>query len=134
MIFENISIIELSSSYEDYLYFADSDKFINITDMHYYKEYFSFAEDWIKILGKREGTYPYVKFYNKNGDLQFEIDENSNENYKMIWYVDDFKNEKSTVKFIGQDNNCYSVLIDKNGNWLEEPQKTEKDTGKSFFN
>ena len=49
----------------------------------------------------------------------------SNENYKEVYSASDFKDGKSNIIFLGQNNKRYTVTVDKQGNWQNEPKEVD---------
>lgn len=73
-----------------------------------------------------------VHFVDENGNLALYLGRSiqgkeTNENYKAVLSASDFKNGKSDIIFLGQNNESYVVTIDKIGNWLTEPKEVDND-------
>lgn len=80
-------------------------------------------------LGHRPNT---IEYFDENGEALLKIDNNSNENYEHIQYVENFIDSKAVLTFEGKDENLYTVTIDKQGEWLDEPKMIQKSSAKSF--
>lgn len=135
IIFSNIDFSSSGSAYDykDFIYWVKTDTFTDVSDTYDDKNYFSISEDLLRIIYRNRSVSYRFEFYDMTGKLKLGIDEKSNENYKFVHYVDNFIDGKSTLWFVGQDKEFYSVTIDKNGNWLDEPKVADKNIGKSFY-
>ena len=87
------------------------------------------------LYGVYDGITSYnsrgVKFFDEEGELVLKLPSGKNTEedraYDIVLQATDFKDGKSTILFIGQDKNWYTVEINKNGEWLGEPIQIEKD-------
>ncbi|MBQ7671072.1 MAG: hypothetical protein IJS45_10200 [Clostridia bacterium] len=70
-----------------------------------------------------------IKYFDSDGNCVLDLD-NSNENYKEVTWASGFEDNEAVVYFTGTDNNTYRVTIDKEGNWLAEPD--QKKSGRRF--
>ncbi len=62
-----------------------------------------------------------VAYFDENGNCVIDL-ENDDKYYGSIRYAERFENGQATVTFGGKDQNLYTVVIDKTGNWITEPE------------
>lgn len=132
---------DLGSELTNYIFFCKTNKLVKIDKLilrSVESEPISISDGLIRIAAceeHREVTYykTYtIHYFDENGELVLKIDDNSNENYVHVQYVENFIDGKSVLTFEGKDENLYNVTIDKTGKWLDEPVMIDKNSAKSF--
>ena len=133
--------IDINSKLTNYIFFNKTNKLVKLDELKFCsleKAPISISDGLIRIATceeHREAIYykTYtIQYFDENGELVLKIDNNSNENYKNIQYVENFVDGNAVLTFEGKDENLYTVTIDKQGEWQDEPKMIQKSSAKSF--
>mgnify|MGYP003292545096 CR=1 FL=1 len=67
-----------------------------------------------------------AKYFDSKGNCVIDFNKSTNF-YNGVVYAGDFVDGEAKIVFVGNDRNKYSVVIDKEENWLTEPVLTDSD-------
>lgn len=143
IVFIGINLIDdLNSEPKNYIYCSNTGTTIEIPDGPIKNEPMYYSDGWLRTYRTESylnennvfDTKRIVTFYDEYGEVVLVVDSNSSPHYKALRYVADFSNGKSIVTFLGQDRELYKVEINKKGEWIGEPWKTnENEIGNEYF-
>ncbi len=129
-VFNNGNMLLENPYYDRYFYVRSTGEFfemgedkngnnnnVNISECGDYSDGYLFAVKGSNLTagGAR------IWFVDEYGQTALICSNDQNSSYKNVYEALDFKNGKSTVLFQGQNLKYYTVTIDKQGNWLDEP-------------
>ena len=133
--------IDINSKLTNYIFFSKTNKLVKIDKLKLCSlenAPISISDGLIRIATYEEHresiyykTYT-IQYFDENGELVLKIDNNSNENYKNIQYVENFIDGNAVLTFEGKDENLYNVTINKQGEWLDEPKMIQESSDRSF--
>ncbi len=132
--------IDINAKFTNTIYFSKTDTLINIDKVNLCSienAPIMVSDGLIRIATYEWKGVAYhspctVRFYDENGELVLKIDDNSNDNYEYIQYIENFIDGKTTLTFKGKNNKFYNVTINKQGEWLDEPIEVQENSIKKF--
>ncbi|MBQ9354757.1 MAG: WG repeat-containing protein [Clostridia bacterium] len=115
-----------SSSAKEYMFCCGSKTFKGMPYIHRGVT-LSCSENLIMIPDPNYG----IKYFDTEGNCVIDL-ESSNQYYKSVRYAEPFIGGQAEITFIGMDDNWYTVKIDKNGEWKNEPKRIDESDAKGF--
>ena len=112
----NILIIGNSIYPNSYMYIESTNEIIKLPYTHDLS-----CNDYSEGLVACQIDNVGISYFDEDGKEALKIDVSSNSAYMTVLEGGNFEDGKANIKFQGRDYKIYTVNIDNNGNWLDEP-------------